>query len=275
MKKVEITPDVLAFLHPEEGPNVGLIDTAKGPVVVDTTMSPPEIRGVLDQAEVDPTEVALVINTHSHSDHTWGNQIFDCSILAHRLCREAMEKKMEDEWSPESIAALIEERGEAAREKWADLRITPPTEVFDSRREVTLGDTLIHVIHVDAHTPDSSVVWLPEERVLFAGDLIFEGRYPFIKDARIVEWAAILKRLPDFRAEAIVPGHGDLCGNEEVITLAEYLETTWELTKDHVEQGDTEDETVADPRYPVYAKVGAERYHEANVRTMYRRIAEN
>jgi cyclase len=276
MEILEVSPGVIAFVRPDEGANVGLIRTPDGVVVVDTTSSPPDMQELLDAAGASASQARLVINTHCHGDHTWGNQLFDCPILAHRLCRERMEAKLTHEWTPQAIEEYIAEAEDTepdwareAREKWADLRITLPTEVFEDHRDLEIGGVGIEVIHFGAHTPGSAVVWLPEAKVLFAGDLIFEGRYPYVLDADVPALVAALKRLPNFGAETIVPGHGLLCGEMEIAALVDYLETTWALTADHLAQSHSADEAVADPSYPRYAEDPDERFHEENIRFMY------
>ena len=109
--------------------------------------------------------------------------------------------------------------------------------------------------------------------VLFTGDLIFEGRYPFIGDADVPEWIAVLKRLPRFGAETVVPGHGRLCGEGVMASLGDYLHGTWARTIDHLAQGHSEDEAAADLGFPRYAEGAAERYHETNIRLMYTTLA--
>jgi cyclase len=281
MEIVEVGPGVTAFVRLDEGANVGLIRTADGVVVVDTTSSPPDMQKLLDAAGVSASEVCLVINTHSHGDHTWGNQLFDCPILTHRLCREKMAANLTGPWSAEAIEASIAEGEKTdpdwareAREKLADLCIALPTEVFDNRRELEIGGVRLDVIHFGAHTLDSVVVWLPEAKVLFAGDLIFEGRYPYLGDSDVPALIAALKRLPEFGAQVIVPGHGVLCREAEVATLVDYLETAWALTADHLAQGHSEDEAVADPNYPRYGEGTTERL-EANIRVMYAQLASS
>lgn len=282
MEMVEVSPGVIAFVRPDEGANAGLIHTADGVVVVDTTLFPPDMQELLDEAGVLASEVRLVINTHAHKDHTWGNQHFGCPILAHRLCREKMAANLTGPWSAEAIEAFLAEREKTdpdwarqAREKLADLRITLPREVFEDRRELEIGGVRLEVIHFDGHTPDSAVVWLPEAKVLFAGDLIFEGSYPYLGEADVPNLIAGLKRLPGFGAQAIVPGHGLLCDEAEIAALLNYLEATWARTADHLAQGHGEDEAVADPGYPRYTEKFAERWHEVNIRVMYAQLAGN
>jgi len=281
MEIVEVSPGVTAFVRPDEGANVGLIRTADGVVVVDTTSNPPDMQELLGAAGVSASEACFVINTHSHGDHTWGNQLFDCPILAHRLCRERMVANLAGPWSAAAIEASIAE-GEKTGPDWAreergklaDLRITLPTEVFDDRHELEIGGVRLEVIHFGAHTPGSAVVWLPEAKVLFAGDLIFEGRYPYLGDADVPALIAALKRLPEFGAQVIVPGHGVLCGKAEVTALVDYLETAWALTADHLAHGHSEDEAIADPNYPRYGEGTTERLHE-NIRVMYAQLVSS
>ena len=279
MKAIEVASGVIAFIRPDEGANAGLIRTDEGIVVVDTTSCGADMRALLDAVDVSPAEVCLAINTHLHSDHTWGNQVFDCPILAHRLCRETMEANLEGPWKLADIRISIDERATSdpqwaaeMRKKIEGLEITLPTETFEDRRDLQSGERRIEVIHFGGHTPGSSVVWLPGEKVLFSGDLLFVERYPFIGDADIPDLMSALKRLSQFGAHVIVPGHGPLCGEHEIRALLAYLQGTWERTIDHLALGDTADEAAVDSSYPRYAEGAAERYHERNIRTMFEKL---
>lgn len=279
MEIVELGSGAAAVLRPEEGANVGLIQTAAGAVMVDTTSSPADMRAVLDAARLSPTDAVLAINTHSHSDHTWGNQLFSCPILAHEQCRAAMVANLEGPWKLETIRAQIAARG-AREPQWAaemrhkieGLEITLPTQTLAERRDLEIGGVRIEVIHLDAHSPGLCVVWLPDAGVLYASDLIFEGRYPFIGDADLPELISVLGRLPEFGAQTIVPGHGLLCGEAEVEALRSYYDQIWARTIDHLAQGHSADEAAADPGYPRYAEGAADRYHESNIRLVYQSL---
>jgi len=279
MNVVEPAPGVCAFIRPDEGANATLLRTERSVVVVDTTSSAADMRGLLSAVGVSPADVGLAINTHQHSDHTWGNQLFDCPILAHRLCREAMAANLKDAWRLDRIRASIAERGqtdprwaEEMRHKIAGLEITLPSEVFDQERDIDVGGLHIHVEHVGGHSPGSSVVWLPEQRVLLSGDLLFVGRYPFIGDADIPALISALRRIRAFEAQAIVPGHGPTSGDEAIQVMLDYIQGTWERTIDHIAQGHTADGAAADEGYPRYAEAAAERYHENNIRIVYAQL---
>lgn len=273
MEMIEVRPGVIAFVRPEEGANASLIHTRDGAVVVDTTSSARDMAALLDAAGVRARDVCLVVNTHQHTDHVFGNQLFACPIVAHRLCLEAMVEKAEGDWRLDNLQASIAERG-ATDPQWAaemrrkieGLQVTLPTETFEVRRDLVIGDMRIELVHLDGHSPGSSVVWLPGTKVLFSGDLLFVGRYPFLGNADIPGLIGALKRLPTYGAETIVPGHGPLCGEAEVQAMLRYIQGTWDRAIDHLALGHTADETAGDPDFPRYAEGAAERYHETNIR---------
>ncbi len=279
MEIIRINSHVTIFIRPDEGANVGLIHTPKGMIMIDTTSSPAEILALLEAVNAHVEEVRMVVNTHSHSDHTWGNQLFTCPILAHRFCQEQMRSSLKNEWSPEALQSYLSDlekedpiKAEEFRRTVKDLHITLPDRVFEGRFEGELGGLRYAIIHMGGHTPDSAIMWLPEKRVLFASDLIFQGRYPYIFDADIPAWIAALSRLREFEAEVIIPGHGVMCGESEIIALGDYLQQTWELTDKHIRLGHDADETSADPVFPYFAAGKYERLHQANIRYMYEKL---
>jgi len=281
MDIIRIDSHVTAFIRPKEGVNAGLIHTPAGVIMVDTTSSPAEVRSLLEASGVGLEEVRLVVNTHSHSDHTWGNQVFSCPILAHRTCLERMQSALQHEWSQKELQAYLADlektdtsKANDFRNTLKELRISLPGQTFEERLEGELGGVRYEVIHLGGHTPDLSVVWLPEARVLFASDLIFQGRYPYIFDADIPTWITRLGTLLEFNAAAIIPGHGMMCGESEILTLREYLQNTWELTGEHIRQGHSADEAALDAGYPRFPGEKYERLHQANIRYMYKRLSE-
>ena len=268
-----------AFIRKVEGVNAGLIHTSEGMILIDTTSSPAEARSLFKAIEAHLDGVRLVINTHSHSDHTWGNQVFTCPILAHRLCQERMKSSLKKEWSTSSLHSYLSnllktdpKKAEDFRQTLMDLHITLPNQVFDAQFAGELGGLKYEVIHLGGHTPDLSVVWLPETGVLFASDLIFEGRYPYIYDSDIPAWITQLNRLLEFEAKVIIPGHGVMCGEAQIIALREYLQVTWELTEKHIRAGHKIYKTAGDPAYPRFPGEKYDRLHQANIRYMYKQL---
>jgi cyclase len=280
METVRVDSLITAFIRPKEGANVGMLHTPEGMILIDTASSPMEIRTLFDAVSASPEEVRLVINTHNHSDHTWGNQLFSCSILAQRLCQEIMLTALKSYWSPDALQANLAEMEITDPVKAQELRgvlegliIKPPDQVFEDQLEGDLGGVKYELIHVGGHTPDASIVWLPQKKILYASDLIFQGRYPYIFDADVPAWIEVLNRLLEYHATAIIPGHGVMCGEAEIISLRQYLQQTWDLAQTHIQLGHSLEETLMDPAFPVFPGEKYERLHQANIRYIYDKLS--
>ncbi len=278
MELLEVYAGVTVVIRPEEGANIGFVHTADGIVVIDTTSYPEDMQKLLTAAKVHAQDVCLVINTHHHRDHTWGNQLFECPILAHKICKERMQASLENEWRPEAIQAMVEnaahgdpQQAQALRQKTSDLRIVLPNQIFERWFSADLGSVRIEVTHYGAHTPDLAVVWLPEARVLFASDLIFVGRYPYLNDADVPAWVEALNRLSEYNTTIVVPGHGPLCHEGDIAALQTYLEGTWRLVAEHLAKGHSLEETLADPAFPHYVEGQLERYQN-NIKVVYQQM---
>ena len=251
MEKNEISSGVIAFVHPEGRSNCGMIYTTEGVVLVDTTARPKDIQAYMELVDISPEDICQILITHSHSDHTSGIPLFECPVLAHKLTRQR----------------IIKRRTERAKKQI-------PTEVFEDRIDLEIGGEKLEMIHIGGHTPGSSVVWLPDVGVLFAGDLIFEGRYPFLATANVADLMNALRWLLGLEARIIVPGHGRLCGNDEIIHQLEYFEVTWELTAEHIRLGHSLEQAVSDPKYPRYSELGYERLHPWNIKVIYQQLSK-
>jgi cyclase len=250
MEIIEIRPGVFAVDRPGMNTNCGFVRTAEGVVVIDTTSSYKTMGEILNMAGVDPSEVCLVINTHFHNDHTKGNLLFDCPIVGHRLTAKRVSKR----------------KTMAKRHQ--------PGVLFDDRYETEVGGVRFEVIHTGGHTPDSSVVWLPETKVLFCGDLIFSYNHPVLfVTPDYYALVKALKWLPSLEAEVIVPGHGRVCDYEAVDLVLEYLEASWALTKEHIANGDSLEQTLADKNYPKI-EGGSLPMYIKNIEWMYKKASK-
>jgi cyclase len=249
MKKVEISSNITAFVHRQGRSSCGMIQTSEGIVLIDTTGRPVDMQACLDMATKNTDDICQILITHSHSDHTSGIPLFDCPVLAHKLTKRRI-KNRRTERSKHQI----------------------PTHTFKNYSLLEIGGVVFEVIHAGGHTPGSSVVWLPDEQILFTGDLIFEGRYPFLATANIQKLMAALRWLTGFGARMIVPGHGELCNKDEVRWQLDYLETTWERTAEHIARGHSLEETINDTEYPIYAEFGYEKLHPWNIKVTYQQL---
>lgn len=188
--------------------NAGFVVTPAGVVVIDALGSPQLARELLDEiARVTPQPVTHVVVTHYHADHIYGLQEFrkrGARIVAQRAALEYIH-------SDTAASRLQASRAELA--PWIDARteLTVPDQWIDGRTELVVGGTRLVLQPVGpAHTPEDTVVFLPAEGVLFAGDMMFRGRVPFVGQADSRQWIAALDVLLKMEPKVVVPGHGAL-----------------------------------------------------------------
>ena len=206
------------------GVNVGFVVTGEGVIVVDTPMIPAQARRWREViAEVTDQEITYVINTDYRHERILGNQFFPAPVVAHELAWERM-KDYEDETFRQRIIASFRDEPEVAAEL-AALRIVTPQITFTDRLTIYRGGKTIQLIHIGGPTPATSLVYIPEEGVLFAGDVVVNGMHPFMEEADSKQWLRALNyvRRPWIRAEIIVPGRGEVCGKEDTYKLSEYI----------------------------------------------------
>jgi glyoxylase-like metal-dependent hydrolase (beta-lactamase superfamily II) len=188
--------------------NAGFIVTPAGVVVIDALGSPQLAKELLDEiARVTPQPVTHVIVTHYHADHVYGLQEFrrrGVRILAHRAALEYLN-------SDTAASRLQASRADLAPWIDANTQLVTPDQWLDGATELVLGGMHIQVQPVGpAHTPEDLVVFLPGERVLFAGDMVFRGRVPFVGQADSRQWIVALDLLLKMDPAVVVPGHGAL-----------------------------------------------------------------
>jgi glyoxylase-like metal-dependent hydrolase (beta-lactamase superfamily II) len=187
--------------------NAGFIVTSAGVVVIDALGSPALAQRLLAEiAKITPRKVTHVILTHYHADHVYGLQVLaqpGVRVIAHQAGREYLN----------ADAARL--RLQASRQDlapWVDAhtRLVAATEwVDDNPPDLTVGDTLLKLLHVGpAHTPEDLAVFVPQAKVLYAGDLVFRNRVPYVGQADSRNWIESLDRLLALGADVVVPGHG-------------------------------------------------------------------
>lgn len=204
--------------------NAGFVVTDDGVVVIDALGSPAlaeELIGEIRRITRQP--IRYVIVTHYHADHIYGLQAFKtagATIIAQRSGREYLQSD------------TAQRRLEASRQElfpWIDeqTRLVPADRWIDADTDLRVGSWDFAIRHVGpAHTPEDLVVYVPEAKALFAGDLVFRGRIPFVGQADSRQWIESLGRLIALQPRVMVPGHGPL-SREPIPDL--------ELTRDYLD----------------------------------------
>ncbi|GIW39650.1 MAG: hypothetical protein KatS3mg076_0227 [Candidatus Binatia bacterium] len=234
MELQALAPGIYACIQPDRGfgwNNSGLVARGGG-LVVDTFFDLPHTRRLLElYSTVLPGPPKRLVNTHHNGDHCWGNQLFEgAEILAHRRCAEFMGREL----SPEVLQALVHSPSppramrtfaEDAREfDFEGIRITKPTRVFEEPLELDLDGVAVRLLPVGpAHTASDVLVYLPDEGIVFAGDVVFRLCTPISWEGTTAGWLAALERIEQLRPSLVVPGHGPVCDLAAVRELGEYF----------------------------------------------------
>jgi glyoxylase-like metal-dependent hydrolase (beta-lactamase superfamily II) len=203
--------------------NAAFIVTTQGVVVIDALGSPALAQQLIAAIrQVTPQPISHVIVTHYHADHIYGLQVFKAlgaRILAHHAARSYLN-------SDTARLRLQASRQELAPWIDASTELVDADQWLDADHELLLGGLRLQLRHMGpAHTPEDLVVYLPQERVLLAGDLVFRARIPFVGQADSRRWIQALDNLLKLDVRLIVPGHGP---------VSESARADMQLTRDYL-----------------------------------------
>ncbi len=216
---VEVAPGVFAYVQPDGSWMVNNTGVVIGPggesLMVDTTSTEARNRALLTTVErISPRAPRALVNTHHHGDHTFGNWLLprQTPIIGHVTCREDV------------LAAGLVASQVLTGPDYGHQELRPPDVTFTGSMTLHLGDRRVELVHVGpAHTRSDVIVWLPDERTLFAGDIAFAGGQPFLAEGSLAGYPMALARIRALQPEVLVPGHGPVCRGDEVPRLLDDL----------------------------------------------------
>lgn len=229
--------------------NIGVVLGDEGVLVVDTRSGPRQGREILDDLRaLTPLPVHVVVDTHGHYDHAFGNAVFrPAEIWGHEGCVTFLARTADERLA--SLAATVPELADEARE----VVIDPPDRTFRHEAAVMLGDRRIDLHHLGrGHTDHDSVVVVRDADVVFAGDLLENGAVPYFGDGYPLDWPATARRLAELVTGVVVPGHGDHGGrefaDEQVVAIGKVASLGRRVADGEI----TLDEALAESPFPAY-----------------------
>lgn len=222
----ELAPHVYAYIQ-GGGPganNVSVSNAAfivgdDGILLIDALAVPIHAKAMVAAIrKVTDKPFKYLINTHHHADHVGGNQFIPDrpEIISHPYCREEVVKMV-------AGPALWPKR-----DGWADgtepRTILPATTTIDGKMTYYVGKNVVEILPMlPAHTYGDLVAYLPEHKILIAGDIGFFYVAPFCQNAHPSNWISICDRIATMDVDRILPGHGPLGGKAHLAEMADYL----------------------------------------------------
>ena len=227
--------------------NCGYIVTDEGVVVVDTQLVPmfgnemiKEIKAVTDKP------IKYVINTHWHTDHVGGNEVFspEARIIGHEFTRKIIEQRRKEQ-EEGTIDESIKQLGK--------FTFTPPDVTFDQNMTLYMGNTVIELLFFGGgHSGGDIVVYLPKEKVLFSGDLLMKGSGmpDYRDDSNIDKLIESLKKMQELKVEKIISGHMGIAEQKDIQTSIDKLIAFRKQVKTYVDKNIPPDKAAESITFP-------------------------
>jgi glyoxylase-like metal-dependent hydrolase (beta-lactamase superfamily II) len=186
--------------------NIGVVLGGDDVLLIDTRSTHVQAREIVEDLRALTTApVTVVVDTHGHFDHAFGNHVFrPATIWGHVGCGPFLERTGDIR-----RVRVSAEMPELAADL-AEVVLDPPDRTFAETAYLDIGDRRVELRHLGrGHTDHDIVVGIPASAVLFAGDLLENGAVPFYNDGYPLDWPETAFRIADLPFGVVVPGHGD------------------------------------------------------------------
>jgi len=232
------------------GCNPGYVVTSDGVVVIDTPQLPTYAVKMRQEAEKHGT-IKYLINTEYHVDHIFGNFYFKGAgiVIAHKVTADNF-MKVTPEINPYEYAKEAIPTDDPEGEKiWPDEKTyfenpNRPTIIFSGDITVKCGNHTFELLNTPGHTPGQLAVYIPEEKVAFVGDTIFNECQTWLYASDVDAWLKSLDRIKGLDVEYYIPGHGPVCTKREVDVQKAFLLEWLAAVQSCIGKGMSKEETV-------------------------------
>ena len=254
--------------------NAGIVDTGDRTIVFDTFISLNAAKDLLRVAKrLTPQNVIRVVNSHYHSDHVRGNQVFppDVDILSTATTLEgiAHEEPEEIEWEREDIPkAIVDTKSklrlekdpkrrrdlalsivyyEAIMKSHPKLKTRLPNITFEGSLMIHGTRRQVELLSLAGHTASDVILYLPEEKIAFMGDLLFVNCHPYLASGSPEQWKQSLAEVEGLGVQIAVPGHGPVGRSASLSVMLQYIQSLENIAVNMIKCGKSVEQASFEP----------------------------
>jgi cyclase len=197
--------------------------------------------------------LCYLIATDFHGDHTTGAAfVEDVTFIAPQFVYEEVSKGTNAFFKKIFVETLRDQGHTNEAAEIQEAAVPLPQVCFEDSLILHLHPLTLVIRRMGGHSPACSVVYVPEEGVLFSGDVVINGPSAGMRDANVAQWVKALSWVEELPVDTIVPGHGEVCGKEVVRRLKDRLIGIWKAMEKLVQEGRTKAEAVVDSSFAKY-----------------------
>ena len=238
------------------GSNNSMILSSRGIVLIDAPQKPTDAVRWREEVE-SKGEVSYLIHTDDHIDHTLTNAILPGTIISHEKTREKLTRKY---GGPEFIEFLLSILDPGGMKLLPEQLIRLPTITLNDRLTLYLEEITLELMHLKGHTPNSIIIYLPEQKILFSGDIVCSAGLPSFQVACIFDWLETLKTIMEMDIRFVVPGHGDICDKSGIERFYNQINELIDKVKREIDQNRSREDIITTIRFPDHIHVSTDSY---------------
>ncbi len=243
----KITESVWAHTKGDTFGHVAFVKLKDRLVFIDSGYYPKVIEEARKKAEeLTGLTVKQLLITHHHGDHILGNQVFeDCEIISSK----PVLKILSAYWTEDNTENLRKREPES----FSELQIVLPNKTFEGEYTITDDNLTLKIKQTNGHSNGSSFIFIPEEEVLIAGDLLFAKEVPYFGDdtADPYLWIEAYKEMIKLSPKIIVPGHGPVSDIEAMQEQLDYMEKCVKWVENFVNKGEKKEDLEKAKDFPI------------------------
>src|SRR5579883_3206524 len=280
---------VYAYLQPDGSwgwSNAGIIADDETSLLVDTLYDlklTGEMLAAMRRSIPAAAQIDMLVNTHANGDHCYGNQLVEGAriIASARTAEEMLETP------PERMAMLLKQApalgalGAFASRVFGpfdfeNITLTPPTQTFEGQLDLRVGTKQVRLLEVGpAHTRGDTLVYVPGDRGIFTGDILFIEGHPIMWAGPVGNWIRACDLILSLDVETIVPGHGPITDKQGVAQVKAYFEYVLQETRKRYEAGMPAFEAAKDISLEPYASWTDGERIAVTVASIYRELSSD